>query len=145
MPTIVRGRPFSRRCAKSWNGFARRKGRSTRKAHGSTAIRSAFWRRSAEAKGEHPHPNGTLALKRKPAGEGGLTLEVDFTISTRGPSGARTRASLTCAADRLATPRQWELRAEAVEKGEPVAETTVARPPLCATACSCGAAASSAS
>ena len=78
------------------------------------------------AKGEHPHPNGTLALKRKPAGEGRLTLEVDFSVSTRGPSGARTRASLTCAADRLATPREWELRAEAVEDGEAVAETTVA-------------------
>jgi hypothetical protein len=49
------------------------------------------------AKGEHPHPNGTLALKRKPAGEGRLRLEVDFSISTRGRSGARTRASLTCA------------------------------------------------
>lgn len=78
------------------------------------------------AKGEHPHPYGTLLLKRKPAGEGRLTLEVDLTLATRGPSGARTRASLTCAADRLATPREWELRAEAVERGETVAETVVA-------------------
>ncbi len=89
--------------------------------------RYSVWVLSPErgAKGEHPHPNGTLTLKRKPAGEGALTLEVDFNISTRGPAGARTRASLTCAADRLATPRQWELRFEAVEQGEPVAQTTV--------------------
>ncbi len=77
------------------------------------------------AKGEHPHPNGTLALKRKPAGEGAFTLDVDFSISTRGPSGAHTRATLACAADRLATPRQWELRTEAVEQGEPAPQTTV--------------------
>ena len=78
------------------------------------------------AKGEHPHPYGTLLLKRKPAGEGRLTLEVDLALATRGPSGARTRASLTCAADRLATPRHWELRADAVERGETVAQTAVA-------------------
>lgn len=77
------------------------------------------------AKGEHPHPYGTLLLKRKPAGEGRLALEVDFSVATRGPSGARTRASITCSADRLATPREWELRAEAVEKGGTVPETAV--------------------
>ena len=47
------------------------------------------------AKGEHPHPYGKLILSRKPAGAGSFTLDVNFSISTRGPSGMRTQASVT--------------------------------------------------
>src|ERR1051326_5080391 len=72
------------------------------------------------AKGEHPHSYGKLVLSRKPDAAGQFTLDVKFSISTRGPSGMRTQASLTCAADRLATLRKWELQSEDVESGKPV-------------------------
>src|SRR5262249_38977069 len=77
------------------------------------------------AKGEHPHGYGKLVLKRKPAADGHFTLDVNFSISTRGPSGMRTQASLTCAADRLATLRKWELRSDAVEGPKAVPETSI--------------------
>ncbi len=77
------------------------------------------------AKGEHPRPIGKLVLNRKPGAQGTFSLDVNFAISTRGPSGMRTQASLTCAADRLASLRKWELRSEAVEGGKPVKDTAI--------------------
>src|SRR4051812_21441553 len=77
------------------------------------------------AKGEHPRAYGKLILKRKPATGGQFTLDVNLSIYTRGPSGMHTQASLTCAADRLATLRKWELRSEDVEGPKPVAETPI--------------------
>ena len=79
------------------------------------------------ARGEHPQPYGTLALGRKPIAGGGFALEVDLSISTRGRSGMRSRASLMCADDRFGTPRQWELRSETIEQGRPVADLTVVK------------------
>ena len=57
-----------------------------------------------QEKGEHPQPYGKLVLKRAPAESGRFTLDVDQSIFTRGRSGNRTRASLTCAGDPVATP-----------------------------------------
>jgi hypothetical protein len=74
------------------------------------------------ARGEHPNPYGTLSIARKPSAADRFSLDVDFSISTRGPSGMRTRASLSCSADRLATPLAWESRSDVVDKGKPVPE-----------------------
>ena len=79
-----------------------------------------------QAKAEHVQPYGTLVLKRKPAGDGACTLEVDLLTRARAGSELHTRASLTCAADQLATPRKWELRADIVENGTPAPELSVA-------------------
>lgn len=77
------------------------------------------------AKSETPSPYGKLVLNRKPAEAGRFQLEVDLAISTRARSGLRTRATITCAADRLATPHEWQLLSEPVEGGKPVAGTSV--------------------
>ncbi|HTM50567.1 MAG TPA: hypothetical protein VL285_17860 [Bryobacteraceae bacterium] len=70
-----------------------------------------------QEKGEHPQPYGKLLLKRNPAEAGRFNLEVEQSIFTRGRSGNRTRASLTCSSDRVASPLRWELRSETLENG----------------------------
>jgi hypothetical protein len=78
-------------------------------------------------KGEHPQPYGTLLLKRRPAEGGRFQLEVDLDIRTRARAGMRTRASIACAAGRLATLQAWELRSDTVEAGRAVAALTVSK------------------
>jgi hypothetical protein len=82
-------------------------------------------------KGEHAHPYGKLRLTRKAAAGGQFQLAVDLAIQTRGRSGMHTRASLVCAADRLASPQRWELHSDIVEDGGPaplpVSETAAVR------------------
>src|SRR5436309_15076007 len=70
------------------------------------------------SKGEHPKPYGTLTLSRKAAQSGRFQLDVDCEIFTRARSGLRTRATLTCAADRLATPQEWRLISELFEENK---------------------------
>lgn len=77
------------------------------------------------AKGEHPRPYGTLVLARQPRRSADFTLAVDLTIQTVGRSGMRNRATLTCVADRLATPRQWELHSDDLQDDQPVRGTSV--------------------
>jgi len=77
------------------------------------------------AKGEHPKPYGTLVLNRKAAESGRFQLDVNCEIFTRARSGLRTRATLTCAADRLATPQEWRLNSEPFEQNKPVEGTSV--------------------
>lgn len=77
------------------------------------------------ANGENPRSYGRLVLARKPAAGNQFSLDVDFSITTRASSGSRTHASLTCAADRLATPGRWELRSEAFADGKPAPLTGV--------------------
>jgi hypothetical protein len=78
-----------------------------------------------QEKGEHPQPYGKLLLKRSPAEASRFNLEVEQSIFTRGRSGNRTRASLTCSADPVASPLRWELRSETVDNGSTAAGVTV--------------------
>lgn len=71
-------------------------------------------------KGEHPQVYGNMILERRPAGAGRFTLEVEVSVVEWGQSGLHTRATLSCAADRLATPRRWTLQSDTTEKGEPL-------------------------
>lgn len=78
-----------------------------------------------QAKGERPSRYGHLTLRRKPATGAGFALNVDFSTAARGGAGLRTRASLTCANDVLATPQAWELSAEIIAGGKPAVGTAV--------------------
>lgn len=77
------------------------------------------------AAGDHPHPQGSLRLRRTPAGEGRFTLEVEQRIGSRAGSCLVTQAKIDCTADQLATPRAWELHTRIEAAGTPVAETAV--------------------
>ena len=64
-----------------------------------------------KAKAENPNKFGKLTVRRKPAGAGKFQLEVEESLMTRARSEMKTRATITCAVDRLATPRAWQLHA----------------------------------
>lgn len=78
------------------------------------------------AASENPHPGGSLQLRRTPAGDGRFTLAVEQRIGSRAGSSLVTQARIECAADRLATPRAWDLHTCIEAGGTPVAETAVA-------------------
>jgi hypothetical protein len=50
---------------------------------------------------------------------------VECSILTRARAGLSTTASITCAADRIATPVEWTLRSAAMDGGKPTPETSV--------------------
>ena len=77
------------------------------------------------AKSETPTKYGKLVLTRKAAQAGRFQLEVEQEIFTRAKSGLRSRATLTCAVDRLATPQEWQLQSEPFEGSKAVAGTSV--------------------
>lgn len=76
------------------------------------------------AAGDHSRPYGALRLKRSPA-DAGCVLDVELNAASRGPSGLRTRVTLDCAGDRLATPQKWVLRADIIQGTDAVADLAV--------------------
>ncbi|NQT51265.1 hypothetical protein HQ576_04410 [bacterium] len=69
---------------------------------------------------------GSLRLRRKPADDGGVHLDVDLTVAERTGCLRRARAALRCAADPLCTPRSWTLTTQILDlEGKPIAGTTV--------------------
>ena len=72
-------------------------------------------------------PGGALNIRRRLGESGRIKLEVDQVTSLRGPGGTgHTRATLTCASDRLSTPQTWEIESEIVNnQGQSVDYTRV--------------------
>ncbi|MCX7047506.1 MAG: hypothetical protein NTX50_18735 [Candidatus Sumerlaeota bacterium] len=73
---------------------------------------------------------GELKLRRKPAGQGGFTLEAAQTTmqGNRGSTRYRVLAKMDCAEDALATPRSWELNSSSANAtGQVTEETQVSR------------------
>jgi len=58
---------------------------------------------------------GALALSRKPLPDGKIALTADLRLAERGGFERRTHATLTCAADRLATPLSWTLESHGLD------------------------------
>jgi len=71
---------------------------------------------------------GVLQLGRSAAaGNGSVTLKVDMSVVQLAGTIHRTKATLQCAADPLATPRSWQIESTIVDSsGKPLDVTTVA-------------------
>lgn len=72
-----------------------------------------------------PVKSGGFRLRRKPVVDG---VSLDVSLATKMGGGRafyHTAAKITCAADELATPREWELRAEALLADAPVENTAL--------------------
>ncbi|MBM4045323.1 MAG: hypothetical protein FJ279_09430, partial [Planctomycetes bacterium] len=80
--------------------------------HGAWEHRYAVWVLFPAQSGSVIQRAGALRLRREPSGRDAATLDVTLstTMGGRVGSGYYVHARLTCATDRLATPRSWELK-----------------------------------
>ena len=73
-------------------------------------------------------PMGALQLRRKPAADGGIELVVEQSAIQADRTVCHAKATIHCAADRLTTPREWELNTAILDRsGQTVAGTAIRR------------------
>lgn len=90
--------------------------------------RYAIWLLLPKQRNLATKPMGALQLRRKPAAGREFQLSVEQSAIQQDRTVYHAKAGIRCAADRLATPRQWELETAILERsGQTVKDTAIRR------------------